>query len=100
MKRIFILGAGRSSTTLIEYLIEESKKNDWQIIIGEKEPETALNKFPNAQVISFDILDATDARAKLIDAHLVISMLPASLHIHVALICANFGISMLTASYV
>ena len=27
-------------------------------------------------------------------------MLPASLHIHVALICANFGISMLTASYV
>ena len=37
MKNIFVLGAGRSSTALIEYLMME--KTSFNIIIGEKEPQ-------------------------------------------------------------
>ena len=98
MKNIFVLGAGRSSTALIEYLMME--KTSFNIIIGEKEPRIAEQKFPSAKIISFDILDTAVARDQLKTADLVISMLPPTLHLPVAVICADLGISMLTASYV
>ena len=98
MKNIFVLGAGRSSTALIEYLLKE--KASFNVIIAEKDPQIAKQKFPLAKVISFDILDNSAARDQLKIADLVISMLPATLHLPVAVICADLGISMLTASYV
>ncbi|MAJ50976.1 MAG: saccharopine dehydrogenase [Flammeovirgaceae bacterium] len=98
MKNIFVLGAGRSSTALIEYLMME--KAVFNIIIGEKNPKIAEKKFPSAKIIAFDILDTANARDQLKTADLVISMLPASLHLSVAVICADLGVSMLTASYV
>ena len=98
MKNIFVLGAGRSSTALIEYLMME--KAVFNIIIGEKKPKIAEKKFPSAKIIAFDILDTATARDQLKTADLVISMLPASLHLSVAIICADLGVSMLTASYV
>jgi saccharopine dehydrogenase-like NADP-dependent oxidoreductase len=98
MKNIFVLGAGRSSTALIEYLLKE--KASFNVIIAEKEPQIAKQKFPLAKIIPFDILDTSAARNQLKIADLVISMLPATLHLPVAVICADLGISMLTASYV
>ncbi|MBT5506612.1 MAG: saccharopine dehydrogenase [Flammeovirgaceae bacterium] len=98
MKNIFVLGAGRSSTDLIAYLMTEQAS--FNVIIGEKIPEIAEKKFPNAKIIPFDILDTETARAQLKTADLVISMLPATSHMPVALICADLGVSMLTASYV
>ena len=77
MKNIFVLGAGRSSTALIAYLMTEQAS--FNVIIGEKIPEIAEKKFPNAKIIPFDILDTETARAQLKTADLVISMLPATL---------------------
>jgi saccharopine dehydrogenase (NADP+, L-glutamate forming) len=99
MAKILILGAGRSSTSLIHHLSLVSKEQQWQLTIGEKEPEMARSRFPELKVIPFDIMDEKLATETLSDADLVISMLPASLHIHVAVICAAKGISMITASY-
>ena len=98
MKNIFVLGAGRSSTTLINYLLKE--KASFNITIGEKETKITQKKFPLAKVISFDILNTARARSQLKKADLVISMLPATLHTDVAVICADLGLSMITASYV
>lgn len=98
MKNIFVLGAGRSSTALIAYLMMEQAS--FNVIIGEKTPEIAEKKFPDAKIIPFDILDTETARAQLKTADLVISMLPPTLHLPVAVICADLRISMLTASYV
>ena len=77
-----------------------TEKASFNVIIGEKIPEIAEKKFPNAKIIPFDILDTETARAQLKTADLVISMLPPTLHLPVAVICADLGISMLTASYV
>lgn len=103
MKQILILGAGRSSSSLIQSLLADTLKNDWQVIVGDIDLEMAKSKIEGhekAQAISFDIFDEATSKKVIAAADLVISMLPASFHIHVAKICASEGISMLTASYV
>lgn len=100
MKHVLVLGAGRSSTSLINYLLENAPANHWKITIGEMDTELAKRKFPEAEVITFDIFDESLAKEKITAADLVISMIPASLHVHVAKICAATGRDMLTASYV
>lgn len=100
MKHILVLGAGRSSTSLINYLLENAKENDWKVVIGEKDTSIARKKFKEADVIEFDINDNALATAQITNAQLVISMLPASLHPIVAGICAEIGRDMLTASYI
>ena len=103
MKQILILGAGRSCSSLIDYLLKESTKQDWEVIIADKDLELAKEKAAwggNSKAISFDIFDKDQANTVIPSADLVISMLPARFHIHVAVICAENGINMLTASYV
>ena len=99
MKKILILGAGRSSTSLIHYLLNLAPENQWEIVIGEMDTAFAKKKFPEATVIDFNILDQSTSEAEIAKSNLVISMLPASLHIHAAKICAHHGIDFLTASY-
>ncbi|MEQ8241056.1 MAG: saccharopine dehydrogenase NADP-binding domain-containing protein [Cyclobacteriaceae bacterium] len=99
MQQILILGAGRSSTSLIQYLIALAPEKSWSVTIGEKDTALAMAKFPQAHVIEFDIFNE-EASSKLIStSDIVISMMPASLHIHAAKLCANFGKTLLTASY-
>ncbi len=103
MQQILILGAGRSCSSLIDYLIKEAASNDWQVVIGDKDLKLAQEKAswgPQASAIAFDIFNEEQAKAEIAKANLVISMLPASFHIHVAKICADLGVNMLTASYV
>lgn len=102
MQKILVLGAGRSSSTLIKFLLEHAPENDWQVTIGDIDEEIARKKvagFENARGIKFDI-KSSGAEETIVGNDLVISMLPASFHLDVAKICAKHGINMLTASYV
>lgn len=102
MKQILILGAGRSSSSLIKALINDAKDNDWQIVVGDVNLELASSKVTDSDVskaIAFDIFDNETSKSTISEADLVVSMLPAAFHIHVAKICAELGINMLTASY-
>ncbi|MGB3465719.1 MAG: saccharopine dehydrogenase C-terminal domain-containing protein [Cyclobacteriaceae bacterium] len=102
MKQILILGAGRSSSSLIKAMIADAQKNDWTVVVGDRNLDLAKSKVdgePAAKAISFDILDEENSRKIISQADLVISMVPAAFHIHVATMCAEFGKSMLTASY-
>jgi saccharopine dehydrogenase (NADP+, L-glutamate forming) len=99
MKKILILGAGRSATSLIQFLLDRSEKYQWRVVIGEKEVQGTKHKFPDAEVIDFDIDDKEFAKKEVRSSDLVISMLPAFLHIKVAELCAEEGVNMITASY-
>lgn len=103
MTKILIIGAGRSATYLIKYLIENSTANDWKITVADVDIELARLKtswHSNATGISFDIRDE-EKRKKTIQEHdLIISMLPAFMHGDVARDCVEFGKHMATASYV
>ena len=101
MKKILLIGAGRSATVLIDYLLEKSTQVPFTLTIAEMNPKLAeekLNNHPNGSAIAFDIRNE-DLRKELILSHdLVISMLPAHLHIDVAKDCILLKKNMVTAS--
>lgn len=102
MQNVLILGAGRSASTLTHFMLEHAEVFNWCITIGDIDQAVAARKIgssKNASAIKFDIKSIESI--EIIKGYdLVISMLPASLHLDVAKICAINGINMLTASYV
>ena len=103
MKNILIIGAGKSSSSLIKYLLEKSTKECLHITVGDKSTENAkrlIGNHDNASIIHLDIFNETIRRESIKKSDLVISMLPARLHIEVAKDCIRFGKHMVTASYI
>ncbi len=103
MKPILIIGAGRSATVLIEYLLKQSEIHNWKIIVADNSVELAqskINQHPNGSAEELDIFDVKKRQQLIKQSDFVISMLPASMHTEVAEDCVAFGKSMATASYV
>lgn len=103
MKTIFLIGAGRSTISLIDYLLNNLEKEDWQLIVGDQNLEFAQSKIKNhrrAKAIEFDVKDDVIRQKTIAEVDIVISMLPAHMHVAVAKDCIQFGKNMVTASYV
>lgn len=103
MTKILIIGAGRSSTSLIEYLLKQSEHMQWKITIADVDEALAREKcggHSNASPMRFDSKDETNRRDLIKKHHLVVSMLPAFMHGDVARDCVEFGVHLATASYV
>jgi saccharopine dehydrogenase-like NADP-dependent oxidoreductase len=103
MRTILIIGAGRSASSLIQYLLAKSETEQLHLIIGDLSLELAqkkTNNHPNATPIALDIFNTKQRQEAIQKASLVISMLPAHLHIEVANDCILFQKHMVTASYI
>jgi len=103
MNRILILGAGRSATSLINYLLSAAAENDWHVIVADYALQLAEEKVmghPSATAKAINIREEADRIQIIGDADVVISMLPASFHPLVAETCLDLGKHLLTASYV
>ncbi len=103
MKNILIIGAGKSSSSLITYLLENSIKEDLFITIGDISIENSskiINNHSRGKAIILDIFNENTRKKEIAKADLVISMLPASLHIQVAKDCLEFKKQLVTASYI
>jgi len=103
MNKILILGAGLSSTDLINYLLQHSQEYGWKITVGDMILEVAERKVANHNngcAIKFNVTDQQQATAAITKADLVVSMLPGSLHSMVAIQCLQLGKHLLTPSYV
>jgi saccharopine dehydrogenase (NAD+, L-glutamate forming) len=100
MKKILLLGAGRSSPTLLKYLEEQAKIYGWFITIGDSNIQPDSGRFdPATRAILFNVFDENQLNTEVRDTDIVISLLPARLHPVVALSCLKHAKSMLTASY-
>ena len=103
MRHILVIGAGRSATNLIHYLAEKASDQQLEITVADLSIEAANKNIvgmAHTRGIALDVNDA-DQRQSLIQAHdLVISMLPAHMHVDVAKDCLAFGKHMVTASYI
>lgn len=103
MRNILIIGAGRSASSLIRYLLDKSESEELFITIGDLSIQAA-QKFteghPQARALMLDIFNETQRREAVENSDVVISMLPARYHIEVAKDCLEFGKHMVTASYV
>lgn len=101
MKKILIIGAGRSSSALIRYLETYSVKFGWDITVGDHDLQQVLDKVSvTTRAIVFDVFNEDQLDAEVQQSDIVVSMLPARFHPIVALSCLRHSKSMITASYV
>ncbi len=103
MKRIVVIGAGKSTSVLIEYLLEQAEEHDWQVRVVDLDPKLAqarVGAHPRGDWGAFEANDEATRIALVKDADLVVSMLPAHLHPPVAEACVHFGKHFVSASYV
>ena len=103
MRKILLIGAGKSTSALIKYLKETSNEEKLQLIIGDlslANAEKFAGDHPNTKAIQLDIFKADQRQEAIKNADIVISMLPARFHIEVAKDCVNFNKNLVTASYV
>jgi saccharopine dehydrogenase (NADP+, L-glutamate forming) len=102
MKKILILGAGMSSTALVNYLLGKSQVLDLKIRLADISLETAREKIgnhPRGEAIFLNVDDPEKLAEEVREADMVISLLPVKFHLSVAEQCVRYGRHMLTASY-
>jgi saccharopine dehydrogenase-like NADP-dependent oxidoreductase len=103
MKNILLFGAGKSATILIDYLLSNAEREDWQLTVVDADINLAQSKIgvsSYGKAVSFDINDETDRKSFIERSTLVISLLPPSLHTIVAKSCIESNKNLLTASYI
>ncbi|MBS1651071.1 MAG: saccharopine dehydrogenase NADP-binding domain-containing protein [Bacteroidetes bacterium] len=103
MKKILIIGAGRSTISLINYLLNKSTELNIYITLADIDVNLAKEKIknhPNACAKAFDIQNQDERRKLIAENEFIISMLPAALHMTVAYDCLHLNKHLATASYV
>jgi saccharopine dehydrogenase-like NADP-dependent oxidoreductase len=103
MSRILVIGAGKSTSVLIDYLLENALSREWRILVVDQDLELARRRAGDHPCGEAGELDAEDdsARDRLIqESDLVVSMLPAHMHAPVAEACVDYGRHYVSASYV
>ena len=90
MKNVLVIGAGKSSSTLIKYLIDNSKKENWKISIVDRDKKLILEKtnaHPSTEAFELDMMDEELRKPLIKGSDVVISMLPARFHIPIIKDC-------------
>ncbi len=103
MKTILVIGAGRSSSSLIQYLLNHAANEKWQVRVGDVDEKNAVARVSgniNGTAFRFDINDEVQREKEISNASLVVSMLPAFMHGAVAKDCVRLGKHLVTCSYV
>ena len=102
-KVILVLGAGRSSSSLIAHLLGQAGEEGWEIHVGDLSLEAAkakVNGHPNGEAFALQAEDHAARDARISGSDLVISMLPAFMHVEVARVAIAAGVNVITPSYV
>ncbi|GAK92029.1 saccharopine dehydrogenase [Nonlabens ulvanivorans] len=103
MRDILIIGAGKSTGVLVDYLLKKSEQENLKLLIADKNINQAKllgQNHKNVEAVELDIFNEEQRKSYIEKASIVISMLPARFHIEVARDCVTYGKSMVTASYV
>lgn len=103
MKSILVIGAGRSSSALISYLLKHAAIFDWKVRVGDMNESFAQERVGSHErgtAFRFDINNRDQREVEIDHADLVVSMLPATMHGQVAQDCVKLGKHLVTASYV
>lgn len=103
MRKILIIGAGKSASYLIKYLLDKAQSENLKITIGDLNVDNAkklVGHHAHSEVIHLDVFNEASRIAAVKNADIVLSMLPARFHIEVAKDCITYKKHMVTASYV
>jgi saccharopine dehydrogenase-like NADP-dependent oxidoreductase len=103
MKNLLIIGAGRSATALITYILDQAQKNNFLVTVADSDIESArkkINDHSYGRAIWLDASKPIDRRDVIARHDVVVSLLPPQMHLEVAQDCITLGKHMVTASYV
>ena len=103
MRKILVIGSGKSSSYLIKYLLDKSKAENLFITVGDINTSNAqklIGDHENAEAIILDVFNTEQRTSAVQKADIVVSMLPARFHIEVAKDCVTYKKNLVTASYV
>lgn len=103
MRNILILGAGKSATVLIDYLLDHADELNCTVTIGDLNVELAeekINGHPLGKSVYFNSEDEASRIKSIEAADIVVSLLPAFLHPLVAKDCVKYKKHFVSASYV
>lgn len=102
-KSILVLGAGRSSSALITYLLDHANNGNWMVTVGDFNIKSAQERIGNSKngiAIRFNIEETELCEEVIASCDVVISLLPAAFHPKVATHCLALGKHLFNASYV
>lgn len=103
MRKILVFGAGKSTSYLLDFFLDKSETERLFLTIADLNPERIAVKFKNHKncaVIALDIFENEVRKKYIEESDIVVSMLPARMHIKVAEDCILFEKHLVTASYV
>lgn len=103
MRTLLIIGAGKSTAVLIDYLLNKAASEDLELIVCDIDLDNArkmTGAHPRARAIQLDVFRPEDRQQAIRQADIVVSMLPARFHIEVARDCVSLGKNLVTASYI
>ena len=103
MKKILVIGSGRSSTSLIKYLIDNSDLEKWTVTVVDfnlKLAESKIGNHPNGFSYQLDANDDVKRKEYIKSSDVVISMLPAHMHFKVLKDSVDCGVHVITPSYI
>ncbi|KAA2219579.1 saccharopine dehydrogenase family protein [Maribacter flavus] len=103
VRKILIIGAGKSTSFLLDYLLEKSDSENLKVTIGDLDTASIpehIKSHPNCSVRTLDIFKEDERTLAIQESDLVISMLPARFHIKIAEDCLTYKKHLVTASYI
>ncbi len=103
MNKILVIGAGLSSTYLIDYLATQAKTYAWQLQVADQDLAKAQKKtaaHPQVEALQLQVQDKEHLYQLLKGTDLVVSLLPVDFQIAIAQYCLELGKHLFTASYI
>lgn len=100
---ILIIGAGRSSGAAITYCLEHAEELNLNITVADFNlalAESKVANFKRGTAVRLDASNKNERRSLIQNCDLVVSLLPAHLHLEVAHDCIDLRKHLITASYV
>jgi saccharopine dehydrogenase (NADP+, L-glutamate forming) len=102
MKNLLVLGAGHSSPYLIDYLLEAAGPRGWTVTVADRDAELAaarVDGHPCGISRRVDAGLADDLSAAILDAEVVVNMMPPGFQRVIARECLRSRTHMLSVSY-
>jgi len=100
---ITIIGAGRSSVYLLEYLVKYSETTNRKMTVLDREMTVAMLDVQNYTHVEVQVVNLSNKEliGNLVqNSEIVVSMLPAALHMEIAYLCLKHSVHFASASYI
>ncbi len=102
-RKILIVGAGKSTSYMLDYFLEKSLSENLQITIADINTDAIpahIKEHSACTLLTLDISNSEKRQEAVSQADIVVSMLPARFHATIASDCLLLKKNLVTASYV